>query len=1331
MALCLCMAVDAMAYPTHHIGLREGLSNDFAVDMVMDGQGMVWVATESGLNRIAGGRCTVFRTSNSGVSSDEYVGMYYDVHANKIWMHSKTGKVDVYDCVTQRFRPFAKVRGMYSGSVADVSGAADGGVWLAYYDGTLQHYDTQTGAFSTVNRRLFPMARAGVRSITDDGRGHLYVGLRMDGMYVYGLRTGKATFYNHDDKVGGSLPGDNVRCVYTDHRQNVWIGTNRGLALFDCSTGRFRTFRHHSNDSTTLAGDNVHSIMETKDGQLWVSSDVGGVSVLDIDRYPDVSDGPVAFRRITKEDGGLSSNNVRRVVQDAFGNIWIANYSTGVDFLPCSTSEFHALAASGAVIDNVIGLYGDRQGNLWIGQDNVVIQYRDGRIVRRWNFASSLSGSSASVYVFEKDRQGRLWLGTGDNGVLYLDTRTGGFTHVGSVRNLDVHALHEDADGRMWIGTESGLYSVCNGVERREDAVNRQMGGSSPPVVYSIVEDRHGQFWVGTLARGVYVFDRKKRLVAHLDRRNGLGASSVNHIVCDNDGAVWLATFNGVACIADPLRLDGIRIYDGRHGLKDSHIRALCLDRLGNVWVSMFSGIACLDVRRGRFYNFDYRDGIPMGNFVEASAAVASDGTVYFGSPGGICFFDPRFVTEHRAVSPVQITGCERLGRQSEHFVSTFVSPADDGGIHLGYDDNTFKMQFAVMDFAQDGNVEYSYMMKGLDDQWYETDGRNEVVFRNLKPGDYTFVVRAKLKNQEWAEAETSQVEVTVHPPLWLTWWAKLLYAFILCSVAYYLLRSYRKEQALRSSLEHTRWESGQKQRLNEERLRFFTNVTHELRTPLTLILGPLEDMLEDRRLPDVMRRKVRGAYDSAAGLLGLINDIMEFRRTETHNRRLTVARGDIGELVREAGERFRAANRNPDVEITVSVQPDIPEVYHDSEVVGTVISNLMSNAIKYTPRGSVRLSVAVVDGNSVRIAVEDTGYGIPAEALPHVFERYYQANGRHQASGTGIGLALVSSLAVLHEAQVGAESTEGVGSRFTFSLDIDNTYPDALHKDAEERMPCETADVVEKEDGSGLPVLLVVEDNGDIRQYIADSLHYDYRVVQAADGREGLELALRMMPEIIVSDVMMPEMDGMEMMKALKADIRTSHIPVVLLTAKTASGAQEEGYDCGADSYLTKPFSARLLRSRIRNILSARRRFAEYVAQRNAGVEKSMAVDGGMPGLSELDRAFLDKLDGLIKENMAVEELNMAFMTDRMAMSHSTLYRKIRALTGMSANEYIRKAKLGHSMRLLESGAYTVAEAATMTGFNNLGNFRESFKAEYGVLPSEVLRAGRTPQTE
>lgn len=1321
-----------------NLGLKEGLSNGFVNDMIIDGQGFIWAATESGLTRIAGTKCTIFKNNNSNIDNDGIVGLYYNKESNSIWILFKNGHIDVFDCKTQQFIHFTQK--IPKKSVADIKGAADGGIWIAYYDGTIQHYTPKNQKFSTISNKRLPNIKNGIRSITDDGNDHLYIGLRIEGLYVYNLRTQKTKYFRHNPNDPQSLPGDNVRSIYIDHAKNIWVGTNLGLGLLDPFTGKFKVFKHIANNPASLAGDNIHQIIEMNDRTLWIASDIGGISVLDLNLYKNPLTEELKFSQITKENSGLSSNNNRRIIQDSFGNIWIANYSMGIDFIAKSAASINTLQYMGKALEEVTGLYCDHQGNLWIGRDNLMSLYQNGKLMQTWNFSSYLSNSSSSIYVFEEDKKGNIWCGTSDNGVLKFNPHTHSFTRINYAQNLDVHALCENAQGKMWVGTEAGIFSVENDKINKEQELNRQMG-NNPTIIYSIKEDNYGQIWIGTLDRGVFVFSKQMKLIVHLTEKNLLATNSINHIIKDADGGIWMATMRGLAYVQNPLQPGAIKNYDERYGIKDSHIRAISQDKQGNIWVSMFSGIACLNIHKQRFYNYDYESGIPTSNFVEASAVTTPDGTIYFGSPGGICFFNPQQLTEPKAVSPIQIINCERVGKLSDQFASRLISPNNEGIICLSHDDNTFKINFTIKDFSQEGNVEYSYMMKGLDDQWYETEGDNEVTFRNLKPGDYTFIIRAKLKNQDWEDASTAEMKVVVNPPLWLTWWAKLCYVLLIMGILGYFFRSYQKQLLLRNSLVQEKWESKQRQQVNEERLRFFTNITHELRTPLTLILGPLEDLMEDKEIAERVHHKIGCIHASAERLLNLINDILEFRKTQTQNRKLTVAKANLGALVREIGVRFKDLNQNSRLNIRLNIQTGVPELYFDSEVINTVINNLMSNAIKYTPEGSITLSLTMPEDNTIAIAVEDTGYGIDKDALPHICDRYYQENGNHQASGTGIGLALVKSLATLHQAELTVESEKGRGSKFTFSLKADRTYPEALHKDDNQDLAtaenAEENEITSKEPTEDIrPLLLIVEDNADIRLYIEESLHEDYRIIQACNGREGMEQAFSKVPDIIVSDIMMPEMDGIKMTHILKEDIRTSHIPIILLTAKTSINDQEEGYDSGADSYLTKPFSAKLLHSRIRNILSGRRRLADYIVQKNISQFETSAdeqqtsqkateekEDAMTCQISNLDKKFLEKLNKLIENHISTDDLDMAFMTDKMAMSHSTFYRKVKALTGMSANEYIKKAKLRHSMTLLKKGEYSIAEVAILAGFNNLGNFRESFKREFGKSPSEILK--------
>ena len=614
-------------------------------------------------------------------------------------------------------------------------------------------------------------------------------------------------------------------------------------------------------------------------------------------------------------------------------------------------------------------------------------------------------------------------------------------------------------------------------------------------------------------------------------------------------------------------------------------------------------------------------------------------------------------------------------------------------------------------------------MLEGLENAWYSTQGDNQVTFRNIPHGNYVFKVKTRFRNQEWNE-NAAQLTVVIAPPLWLTWYAKLGYVILFIFALYALLRFYKRKLDLESSLEVERKQSLNKQELNEERLRFYTNITHELRTPLTLILGPLEDLLSDATLSPKHANKISIIHDSATRLLNLINRILEFRKTETQNRKLSVAKGDLGQLVQEVGLRYKELNPNNKVNYHIHIETEDTEIFYDADMITIILDNLMSNAAKYTSEGDITLSLRSVEENQIKyteISVSDTGHGIDAEALPHIFDRYYQAKSKYQASGSGIGLALVKGLSELHEGILKVESAVDTGTTFTLRLLTENTYPNAIHAQHDmEKKPMDAEETtITDTPTENHPIVLVVEDNADIREYIRSSFTDIYEVITAKDGKEGWELAQVRIPNIIVSDIMMPVMDGIELCKRIKEDMRTSHIPVILLTAKDSLQDKEEGYASGADSYLTKPFSAKLLHSRINNLLETRKKIASLLALADTQPKQESAVSS----LNKLDNEFLQKITQIIEENLEMEKMDIAFIADKMCMSHSTLYRKIKGLTDMSANEFIRKVKMRKGVELLMSRQYTISEIAYMIGFSSVAYFRQCFKDEYGMSPSDYVK--------
>ena len=1292
-------------YLSTNIGLREGLSNNFVVDMAIDKQGFLWVTTESGLNRICGNTHIVYKKENSDITSNEVTSLYADTINDKSWIATMQDGLCVYDGRTHRFQPFSIAEGLVTDAVSCVSGAADDHLWILHWTGQIQCFDNKSGQLSLMDFGVTLKSQV----CLDDGKGHLYIGHLYDGLSVVNTRTNEVRRYTSMPGDQSTLPSNHVRTVFIDHGKNVWIGTSKGLALLDPQTGKCHRFTHSATDPATIGSDNIYAITEIRDGYLCVVSDQGGVSLLDLDRFSAANPEQAQFDN-TLLNRHLSSMNSRKLIEDPYGNIWVGQYQTGVDVVCRDNRLFQTVPDT----DNVYGMLLDSKGRLWLGGAGELAVH-------------------GIVQCVEEDGAGNIWLGKRDEGVVKYEPVHKEFEQIDlGAPSADIYDLYCDSNNKMWIGSEMGLLSYKDGHIDKEEQIAKLIGH---PIVMAIANDSKGQLWIGTLSHGLFCISPGADRMTRYTMSNGMPSNHINDIFIASDETVWAATMYGLACISG----NELQIYNQRQGLEDNHVRAIQEDLSGNIWVSTYSNVACLDRSSYLFYNYSYKDGLPVGNYIEKSAVMEKDGTILFGNTSGICRFNPQRITVSSKKIPVKILSCEALKKQTEKGDTEVLSPDAKGIFHLNYPTSTVRISFATPDFSERDNADYSYMLKGADGIWYDTEGDDRVTLRNLSSGRYTFMLRCKQSNQTWADAASDEITIVVHPPFWLTWWAKLLYLLIIAGVIYAYFVSYKRRLELRNSLFVSQREHLQKEELNEERLRFFTNVAHELRTPLTLILGPLEDLKDDGKMPEVYRRKVASIYSSADRLQNLINDILEFRKTETHNRKLTVARGDLGALVSEIVQNFVALSRNPKVAIRVHVDPDLPKVYFDSEIVTTIANNLLSNAIKYTPSGTISLTLNR-NGDYIDLHVADTGYGIAPEALPHIFDRYYQAMGKHQASGTGIGLALVKALADLHEGRLSVSSQLGKGSDLVFGIRIGNNYPDALHKEDEQDVsPAESSAFdegkMQGDDGEKdvRPVLLIVEDNDDIRQYVKDSLREDYRIVEGCDGQEGLSAAFGKIPDIIVSDIMMPQMDGVEMTRRLKDDVRTSHIPIILLTAKNTTEDKEEGYNSGADSYLTKPFSAKLLRSRIQNLLSSRRRLAELILFRQQEALEQAESDekatpeekSGMSALSNLDRQFLDHLNKLIEENISNEELDMNEMAGKLAMSYSTFYRKVKTLIGMSPNDYIRKKRLHRSMELLKSGSYTVKEAAVMTGFNNPGNFREQFKREFGKAPSSFAPQG------
>ena len=1351
------LQLTAQSHSVKKLGIEQGLSNNYVVSITQDKQGFLWFATEEGLNKFDGTRFITYYKNdlphnNQGITGNELNRVYADSKRPIIWIATQRDGLNAYNYDEQTFTAYQhnpeNPHSLITNDVTDISPSTqnDDGLWVSTYYRGIEYLNINNGQFTHYNRSTVPSLPSNQTwTVLDGGDNNLYIGHVGSGFSIFSLKDKSVKNFQNETGNPTSLPGNDVFCIIKDANGNIWLGTNNGLALYNAANDNFITFRNNKNDKYATLCSRILSIRQLKDNRLWIASELNGIAILNLKQGMFLSPEELSIEYIQEGDDSrsLSNASARCIFQDSFDNIWIGTWGGGINFISSKPPLFTTLSYSPIPnnensLNNKVAssLCMDRQGRIWIGTDGGGINVFEGE--KRIAIYKKESGDIPSNFILAslQDSKGNLWFGSYQGGISYYDSRNKRFRSISLMgqSNLDVRTIYEDAQHNIWVGYSGGIVVLNPLTMKIIQHYNTDNSELHSDFIRSIAQDEKGRFWIGTFGDGLGIYTPNLQKIKTFTQRDGFCSNTINQIIQDKQKRMWIGTGEGLVCFLSTDELN-YKTYQRKDGLINTNICAITEDKKGNIWFSNNKGISCYVTNKGCFYNYDHSDDVPAGSFSSSCVTQSKNGQIYFGSINGVCCFNPDITMNEQPAPAAVVTEMKILGRLSNLENNDMIINLSKGqNVELSHAQNSFGLTFNVQNYSLVNQVEYVYMLKGLENSWYTVNENNSVTFRNIPPGKYEFLIKARIHNQKWPEEATS-LTIRINPPLWLTRWAKLIYILVSISITYLILHAYKKKLDLESLYTLEKKNHEQEQELNQERLRFYTNITHELRTPLTLILGPLEDMQKEASLPAKQAQKLSVIHQSALRLLNLINQILEFRKTETQNKKLCVSKGNIAPLIYEIGLKYKELNQNTKIDFRIQIEKEEMFLFFDKEIITIVLDNLISNAIKYTEQGCVTLSLHQTMRNEVaytEIKVSDTGYGISAEALPHIFDRYYQESGKHQASGTGIGLALVKNLVTLHEGEIRAESIQNEGSTFYISLLTDNIYPNALHADSTEPVQEEMNQNTELEYSqeatldTSKPILLIVEDNEEIQKYIVESFTDSFEVITANNGEEGKQQALSRIPDIVVSDIMMPVMDGITLCKQLKDDVRTSHIPIILLTAKDSLQDKEEGYEVGADSYLTKPFSASLLRSRINNLLDSRKKLvAQFQAQSTPGSqidlsEKRIVI---AEALSKLDNEFIEKITLLIEENLSSEKIDINYLSDKMCMSGSTLYRKMKALTGLSTNEYIRKVKMENAERLLLEGKFNISEIAYKVGMNSTGYFRQCFKEEFGLSPSDYLK--------
>jgi signal transduction histidine kinase/DNA-binding response OmpR family regulator/streptogramin lyase len=964
----------------------------------------------------------------------------------------------------------------------------------------------------------------------------------------------------------------------------------------------------------------------------------------------------------------------------------------------------------------------DRQGRIWVASDDGGLMCYSPKEQRFTNYPHSDMLSHQNVHALCLSGS-ELWIGTYTSGVLVLDMETGKLRQYmqsqdpHSLDNSSCYSIYADTRGRIWVGTMEGL-NLYNPNENNFDRI-----GWVGTIAIDIDEDWDGNLWIATQGNGLWHYDIKKKALNQYQHQEGdehaLPDDQVNCCMVDESGRLWIGTLGGL-CRYDKEKdhFDLVRL-----DVPSRNIMSIIEDN-GALWLSTERGV----VKYGEaVQRFTLHDGLVSEQFQPNAGMKASDGRIYFGSTSGFNTFLPYQIKANSVMPPVYVTTLSILNREEQTDRGLPLDLSQTKELTLGYDDaKMVSLSFASLSYCSPEKIMYAYMMEGFDRDWNYVDNQNRATYTNLPAGTYNFRVKATNNDGIWSDKEAT-LQITVKPPFWWSWWARIIYLLLIGGLIWQYVHFRLKRAERHHQQEMKRLNEQKEKEVREARLNFFTMIAHEIRTPVSLIIGPLEKIMKKGNASDDMKVIDRNAHR----LLELVNQLLDFRKVEQQMLVMHFAPQNIHALMESVGERFAPTFEQGGKQFTIEYPDERFTAIVDKEGVTKVISNLLTNANKYT-KDQVKLSCMVEpDGEHFRIAVSDNGVGILKEDFKRIFEPFFQVQDKmgvstHHQPGTGIGLNIVKNIVDQHHGTIDVASEVGKGTTFTVVLPV--SQHDVSDKSAEVRDDRIMQEQEQPQDksltspisslSSSTQTMLIVDDSEDMVSFLSSNFQEKYQVMTACDGLEALDLLGKHEVNIIISDWMMPRMDGAELCRRVRLDPATSHIPFVMLTAKTDDDSKVQGMDVGADTYIEKPFSVEYLKACIRNMLEIRRRLMEKFSTQPLEPVTKIASN-------PTDNAFLQKMNQLIEDNLSNSDLNVNFLAEHLNISRSGLFAKIKTLADVTPNEMIQIMRLKKAALLLKDGRYQVGEVGYMVGFSNPSYFSKCFQKQFGITPGAFCNSG------
>ncbi|HAA11088.1 MAG TPA: hypothetical protein DCE41_05050 [Cytophagales bacterium] len=1329
------------------------ISQSTIVFIHQDSLGFLWVGTRYGLNQYDGQNFKHFFATEDSTSLPNNTLAGSTVTPDGFWVASRNG-ASYYDPHTGGFSTLYhepdNANSLTNPRATRIFVDDEEQVWVGTEDG-LNRYHPETKQIKRypLTPRVSSSSNLGhVTGVTTDPSGNLWAGTWFNGLYRYRPEQDFFESYSHPYHPKAL---SRIRCL-VQGSNTLWVGTERGVFHLDTDQGEPNIeplhARWESPAADILANAVILTMMEARDGTLWIGTENKGLFL-----YHPYNNTLVHYAPDSKRADGLPVYSIWSLFQDKTGIVWIGTFNGGLLKVDPHQRKFqHVRRISGnpnSLSYNAVSSFAeDSGGNLWIGTDGGGLNFLDEETgeFRHYSHQNGDPSSlpSDAVLATLVDHLGTLWVGTYDGGLSYKKPDQESFyTFPSELDNPDglhghnVFALMEDHQGNIWVGDH--LQGVSIFLQDQKQFLHlgpnfekdRKIQSGRIRVLY---EDAPGSVWIGTEMVGLehiwlddeYNILRSKHYISDRLVTQGMDIT-ITDIHQDQQGRVWVSSFNkGLTVLKS--HTDELVSLTTRNGMPSDIVFALAEDKNGTVWASTGQGLVSISPEF-EVTTYQASDGLQGTEFIKNSGMVSRQGELFFGGINGFNRFYPEAVQENQASPPVHITGFALANSETHQY--TEGTPLDllhPEGLHLKYNENDFSFQMAVLNYSQPTKNGYSYRLEPLEENWNQSATGYDLRYTNVPPGTYTFRVRGANNDGKW-NPEEATFTVHIARPWWNSYYAYAVYALFIIGLLWWSRQNIINRERLKNELKYEHLELTKAQELSDVKSRFFANISHEFRTPLTLILGPLRSLLKGTFHGDP-KDQYRVMLRNGERLLNLINQILELSKVESGSLQLQVSELDLIPTLKPIIFPFNEYAERKYLTFTVSFPQDKVVLWADPDKLEKVVVNLLSNAFKYTPEyGQVSVAIEVVD-NYCEIRIQDTGVGIAEENVAHIFDRFYQVNNKVQ--GTGIGLALTKELVELHHGTIEVASRVGEGTCFSVSIPLGKEHftQDEL---ATAMAPAETQESAllhaetpapSSDLPTPLPVsegkpltLLIAEDNDDMRTFLVQQLESQYHILEAANGQQALLLAQSQNPDAILSDVMMPELDGFELCAQIKSNADTAHIPVILLTAKSEADHRKQGLEQGADHYLTKPFDPQMLALHLTNLMRTREQVREYWLS-----GKSVSLNPAPVKVAPRDQAFLEQVVACIEEHLSDSSFGIERLCEVLAMSRTQLYRKLKALIGISANEFIRSFRLKRAAQLLQTGEYTVAEVTYQVGFNDLKHFREYFKKQFGVNPSEYI---------